>query len=76
MRNIEDLYKDGAVHLKMMTKILETRDQYYTDIDGVVRIKFNDQWVPYLDVMTLDPRLQDDLITSKVSRFYSMEEKQ
>jgi hypothetical protein len=60
--------KDGKVQAKMMEKISDTRDQYYVDSDGVVLLKYNNNWVPYLDVMVGDSRLQDELINCKVNK--------
>lgn len=61
-----EVYRDPKVLATMMIKIMETKDQYYIDCDGVVRIRYNGKWVPYLEVMKKSPALYCELIAHKV----------
>ena len=64
---MQEVYKDGNVFQEMMNKIQETKDQFYVDSSQTVLVRSNGKWVPYLDLMKMDKRLQSVVINSKVT---------
>ena len=64
---MQEVYKDGKVFQEMMNKIQETKDQFYVDSSQTVLVRSNGKWVPYLDLMKMDKRLQSVVINSKVT---------
>lgn len=51
-------YKDPTLHGKIMRKIRERCQPYYTGKDCTVYVKWSGVWTPYHDVAKLDKRLQ------------------
>lgn len=54
---MREVYLAPMVLANMMNKVKEFHLQYYINAFDVVLLRWNNTWVPYLDVMKLDKRL-------------------